>query len=421
MKNTFFFLLVTLGITSCSKTTYNTLPGAAYLRVFNSLNFAPDIYIKDLPTPFLTMIIDPEYDKTGLVKGGKIIGDFLDKRAPYAPPYPANAGSTDFKNTEYPGIENVLVGPVVNGFNLSSWAQVPPGKHRMVFFSRPINSTPFFSLDAQYRQTVVADSTVDLTSGEVYTMEVLHRTVSTTESTPTQLYIRQEEITKRAFNDTTLYVNFYNLSAEGYAAAHPGIMDVGAYYFPTNSTRPFGDTMNLYYNLFTGDMAYPWTKGAPVGQDLIPGYNNVWLGTVVRSQTSGRAPYYALPMFAAPDTTGGILSSEWQVFILTAPGRSPIPGPVPDGEPGGMSNADPTIGAIGCSNLANDGKYSEDLPPFDQSVSSFLCSTWLPSLIRNTATGTYTQRSFATVSTIEIINGYVYLMSIQRTYPPPVR
>lgn len=420
IKNSCFFIVLVLVLAACSKTKYNNIPNAAYLRVFNSLDFEPNVPNKDLPTPFLTMIVDPEFDKSGMVTGGKIVGDFLDKRIPYAAPYPANAGSSDYRNVEYPGTENVPVGPILNGINLSSWAQVPSGKHRILFFSRPITPTPFFNLDPQFRQTMLVDSTVDLGPGEVYTMEVLQKTIASVLPTPIQLYMRQEQFTQRPFNDTVLYVNFYNLSAEGYAAAHPELLDQGYYFQGTNRTTAFGDTMNLFYSLFSRDMPYPLNELNTVGSDLVPGYNNIWLGTLVRSQSSGLAPYYPIPMFAAPDTTGGILSMEWQQFILMAPGLSPAAGPVPIDYNLGMAGANPLCGAIGCTNLANDGKYDPVVSPPRTPGFQNVASTFLPNLIRYTASGTYPQRSFATISSIEIINGYVYLTSVQRTYPPPV-
>lgn len=416
MKNIVLIAGIVLGLASCSKTTYNSIANPAYFRVFNSLNYTVDITTKDQPQPFLAMVVDPEFDKSGVVTGGKLLGDFLDKRGPFAAPFPV--GSPDYKTHEYPGTAKVLVGPVLNGINLSSWAQIPSGKHRLVFYIRPVNSTPFFSLDARDRQLVMVDSTVDLTAGEVYTMEVLQKTTKARPPVPVELYVRTEQFTKTPFNDTLLYVNFYNLSAEGYAAANPNPIDPNYYTTASNMTPAFGDTMNLTYSLYKDDLPYPLNISSHVGTDLINGYNLVWLGSVVRSHSDKVAPYYSIPMFAATDTTGGILSTQWEMFVLTAPGYSATAGQQPF--PGlGPVGASPAYGIIGCSNLANDGKYSTITPPFDINY-SYLASTWLPNLINYTASGTHKQQSFATISSIEIINGFVYMTSVQRTYPPPV-
>src|SRR6186713_2681244 len=151
MKNILFLAGIIILLASCSKTSsnYNTIANPAYFRVFNSLTYDPSIPTKDQPHPFLTMIIDPEFDKSGEVTGGKVVGDFLDRRGPFAAPFPV--GNPDYKNKEYPGNSKVLVGPILNGINLSSWAQIPPGKHRMVFYVRPVNSTPFFDLNYRDR------------------------------------------------------------------------------------------------------------------------------------------------------------------------------------------------------------------------------------------------------------------------------
>jgi hypothetical protein len=409
----------------CRKTTYNVIPEAAYLRVFNSLNYDVNVTSKDQPPPFLTMVIDPEYDATGLITGGKIVGDHLDQRSAYAAPYPANAGNTSYRNTEYPGSKKVLVGPILNGINLSSWAQIPSGKHRVLFYSRPISEMPFFSLQERDRKSLLIDSTIDFTPGEIYTMEVLQKTVATQYPLPVTLYLRQEQFAKVPFSDSMLYVNIYNLSAAGYAAANPGVAPRGIafYYNAYNKCTAYGDTMNLYYSLYKDDCSYPYADGSPTGTALIPGYNNIWLGTVIRSHTAGVAPYYSVPMFAAPDTTGGILSRQWELFILMQPGLTPMPGQLAVAGNYGLGAANARFGAIGCSNGSNDGKGTTSRAAI-RSVprlgnTQCLASCWLPNLIKYTASGQYAQRSFATISSIEIINNQVYMMSVQRNYPPP--
>jgi hypothetical protein len=415
-------------LSACRKTEYNVIDSPAYLRVFNSLNYDINITNKDLPPPFLTMVIDPTYDASGLITGGGILGDFLDKRAPYAPPYPDKAGSTNYKNTEYPGSAKVLAGPILNGIDLSSWAQVKSGKHRIVFYSRPINPTPFFSLEARYRQTLLVDSTINITPGEIYTMEVLQKSVTqqTGVSVLPALYIRQEQFTKTPFSDSLLYVNFYNLSAEGYAAANPGAATLGyqEYFTITNKGRAYGDDMNIYYSLFTDDTEYPFARaGSSVGGTLISGYSNVRLGRLVRSQSASVAPYYSIPMFAGPDTTGRILSRQWELFTILGPQIAPFSGfngLITVGSDGGFADANANFGAIGCGNISNDGRGVEDgLLKLPNLLPKLIASNWLPNLIKYTASGKYQQRSFATISTIEIINNQVYMMSVQRSYPAP--
>ncbi|NIG55413.1 hypothetical protein [Chitinophaga sp. Cy-1792] len=407
----------------CRKTEYNLIPDAAYLRVFNSLNYDVNVTTKDQPPPFLTMIIDPEFDANGLVTGGKIVGDHLDQRSAYAGPYPANAGTTSWRNTEYPGSQKVLVGPILNGINLSSWAQVASGKHRVLFFSRPISEMSFFGLLERERKNLLLDSTVEFKPGEIYTMEVLQKTVSQQYPLPVTLYLRQEQFTKLPFADTLLYANVYNLSAEGYAAANPGMRTAISYYNATNKCTAFGDTMNLYYTLYKDDCGYPYVEGTAIGSTVIPGFNNIWLGTVVRSHNAGTAPYYSMPMFAASDTTKGILSREWELLVLMKPGLFPMPGILPVTATQGMATANPKYGAIACSNGSDDGRGTtsaaarKSIPRV--SNRDYLASCWLPNLIRYTASGSYAQRSFATISTIEIINNQVYMMSVQRSYAPP--
>lgn len=391
-------------ISSCKKTAYNSVSDAAYLRVFNSLNYNVDVTNKGYPLPFVTMIIDPEFDKNGLVASGKIVGDYLDKRLPYAPPYPSNAGNTSFANTEYPGTEKVLVGQVLNGIDLSSWAQVPSGKHRILFYTRPYNATPFFSLAERDRKALVIDTTIELNATQVYTMEVLQRNIRSSFTLEAALYMRKETFTETAFSDSLLYVNFYNLSAEGYAAANPnakrGVIDL--IQNATNVGGGYSDTMNVYYSLYKNDARYPLAKNSKPSTVVIPSYYNLFLTTLLRSFHSNVAPYFSMPMFAGGDTTGGILSMQWEMFSMLKPGQ--MPG---------------AIGSIGCSNISSDGKGSTFSVPGEPNSGRAIAGAWLPNLIKYSASGNYVQRSFATISSIEIINDQIYMMSVQRSYPPP--
>ncbi len=382
-------VLVLLAITGCRKVEYNTIDSPAYLRVFNSLNYDITLVNKDQPPPYLTMIIDPVFDPAGLITGGAIIGDFLDKRLIYAPPYPSSAGNTSVNNNEYPGKEKVLAAPVVNGFDLSSWAQIPSGKHRFVFFSRPYNTIPFLQLPASSRKTLLADSTLTLQQGEVYTMEIIQPDIN---STQTALYIRNEQFHKRAFADSLLYVNFYNLSAAGYATAHAGD-DANV----SGRSRHIKDTMNVYYSLMKPD-----SIGMMPGRDIIPGYTNVYLSTLRRSLQPAIAPYYSIPVFAAKDSTGSIRSYQWELFTFLDPAIQVPDNPYPYyPNQGNWSTLSCTDYYYAPSNSASE---NEGL---------------VPNLIINTASGKYTSRSFSTVSTVEFINNRIYVMSVQRVYEPP--
>ena len=107
----------------CVKVEYSKINDPAYLRVFNNLNYIQTLGSKDNKVPFFCMFINPVVDADGMPVSAEIVGDFLDQRDAYAPPYPSHVGSSiSVNNPEYPGKENVLVGPILNGFDLSSWA-----------------------------------------------------------------------------------------------------------------------------------------------------------------------------------------------------------------------------------------------------------------------------------------------------------
>jgi hypothetical protein len=385
-------LFVLLVMTGCRKVTYNAVSNPAYLRVFNSLNYPTTLENKDNPPPFLTMVIDPVFDASGVITGGNIVGDFLDERLSYAPPYPSDAGSTSTVNNEYPGNEKVLVGPVVNGFDLSSWAQIPSGKHRIQFYNRTKNTVPFFQLPANARQNLLTDSTLVLADGEVYTMEVLQKDIVSTTNIA-RLYIRNEQFTKIPLADSLSYVNFYNLSAEGYAAAYnlntPDLSSQNS-----NNGHVLRDTMNIFYTLYAPDSATSPQK------DLVPGYQYIPLTTLIRSQASGAiAAYHAIPLFAGKDTTGGIYSHLWQELTFLAPGYTPWSMPF-------------TFSTLYYGNYA----------VLDCNEARFATGTdiGVPNLNVLTPSGNYPERSFSAVSSVEWINNQVYLMTVQRQYPAPV-
>src|SRR5690554_313593 len=94
-----FTLISVFGLISCQKIEYTEMDNPSYLRVFNSLNL-PDIMGsgKIDTLPYLCMLINPTFDHEGNPVDAEIIGDFLDRRANYAPPYPVNIGVSTSSN-----------------------------------------------------------------------------------------------------------------------------------------------------------------------------------------------------------------------------------------------------------------------------------------------------------------------------------
>ena len=401
-------LIILLGATGCRKSDYNKVDNASYLRVFNTLSYEVDLTTKGKKVPFLTMIIDPQINKDGVVTGGTIIADFLDVRKPYAAPA-SNAAGTDYKNYEFPGKMKMPVAPVINGFDLSGWAQVPAGSHRFVFYIRPITSVPFLKLPETERaaNALIADSTLEIAAGEVYTMNLLEKDV-TSPQLSTLVYLRHEIFTNIPFADSLLYINFYNISAKGYAQAHP---EVSRSITGTNTATgcAIADDVNLYYTLFTDDVPYPYTlqnnQFPAIGDEPVPGYNNVPLQNLQRSHTPTVAAYQTIPLFAGKDTSNGIMSRQWMQLTVTPSGGVIVPG-----------SSSPANGmTVSFTNESDEGRVQIWNNGINH-AGGFL----LPNLIRQAASGPYLQRSFATVSTMEFINKKIYLTSIQRVYEPPL-
>ncbi len=215
MRNYYFLFFLPIVVCGCHK--YNKLTpdkGAAYLRVFNDISTTPNLLNNGNLNTFVTFLMDPVMDGSGAPVNGSVVGDYLTTRQKYTISYPSNAASTiagsGTVNYEYPGRARVLTAPPMNGFDMSSWAQIPAGTHRILFVSRPTNETPFDSLTTAQRSRTLVDTTIDFQQGQVYTIEAILKNV---DANTYDAYVRNEQFVHQQFSPDSLYIGFYNLSA----------------------------------------------------------------------------------------------------------------------------------------------------------------------------------------------------------------
>ncbi|MBC9911870.1 hypothetical protein [Chitinophaga varians] len=373
--------------TACRKTEYTTIAEPAYLRIFNNLDYNITVDNKEAPQPFLTYLMDPELDADGIPVSAKATGDFLDKRATWARPYP-DAVNTTLYQTEYPGSAKVLAGPVLNGYDLSSWAQMPAGKHRIMFVSRPLSPVPFFQLPKDLRSQIIIDTVMDFGSREVYTMHVLEKDWNTKQP---GIYVRKETFIHQPFSDSLVYVNFYNLSSGGFF--EKGVVRGSDATF----NLKIRDTMNVYYSLSkvnNSNLMQP-----------VAGHTGVLMAAVVRSHEPAVHPYYSFPLF--PDTAASRIYTgrAAQTFTFLSPAYT--------------YENNPFVQYMTESN----GRFTE-LRVGPANINGFaafpLVADFLTGMVVTIRSGVYFNRSFATVNTVEYVNGKFYLMTIQRKYEPPV-
>ncbi|QDW25165.1 hypothetical protein FFJ24_010215 [Pedobacter sp. KBS0701] len=299
-KHRLFFLLpVLLGgiLFGCKKYEQKPLEqDPAYIRVFNNLTFSVDFLSNTQTPPFLTFLMDPEVDAAGVPNNAGIIGDFLGTRQLYSTSYPVNEGNSSMGNGtlnesgqpnpplsypinyEYPGNLHVLTAPVINGFDLSSWAQIPSGKHRIMFVVRPQSNTPFKDLGTVQRGNILIDTTINMEKGEVYTLEVVSRDL---DNHKYGLYLRQEQFIHQAFDENKLYAGFVNLSGK-----KPEQSKYGTAFYFTDKVR-INSTYNICIDaLSTSSSSYY----AP-----LDGYNNTYC-TTLNSRFDQSISYLSLPM-----------------------------------------------------------------------------------------------------------------------------
>jgi hypothetical protein len=298
MKRYLSILFLGLCITGCKK--YDIEPqikDPAYIRVFNNLTPTLDVIHGQQSTPFLTFLMDPQTDAAGIPADAAIIGDYLGTRQLFSWSYSGNeANSAVGNNTtgpfngqdlpnltpinyEYPGTTHVLTAPVINGFDLSAWAQVPSGKHRIVFVTRPQNGIGFKDLSATIRNSILLDTTLNFEKGEVYTMEVLSRDL---DNGKYGLYIRKEQFIHQAFESDKLYLGFVNLSGkttaevkQGFRTAFPEKVKITGSYLLFNDAASQGGG-NVFYN-------------------PVPGYDNTYF-TSLSTTMDTAISWHPLPM-----------------------------------------------------------------------------------------------------------------------------
>ncbi|WP_153848624.1 hypothetical protein [Sphingobacterium paramultivorum] len=379
---------------SCTKIEYTQIAEPAYLRVFNNVNYLQTMGSKDDKVPYFCMLINPKIGSDGKFTGAEIIGDFLDKRDPYAPPYPSHIGnSTDPSNPEYPGKENVLVGPILNGFDLSSWAQVPSGEVRVVFAYRPKNTVPFFELEDRLKNDILIDTVINLQSKEVYTLHLLQTDFIKKDH---GILLRHENFYKLPLSDSLVYVNFYNMSAKGFWEADASLKDDD--YRLKSFKNGVKDEMNVFLSLYESqeELSHYAAK--------VNGYQGRFLTTVKRNTSSNEVNAYASFPLWASSKSNGIRTAIWQRFDFFTLGMDPVTNPFYDSD----TNTGSNWAVLNC--LLN-GKVG---------LTSNENGTLLPNLLVNVHSGKDNPRTFATINTIEIVNGRVYLTTIQRKYAPPI-
>lgn len=403
-KEILFYLCLGIVVFSSCKKYEELAPlhQPAYLRVFNDLNYVLGPANSSLPSTEITFLFDPVLDKTGIPVGASIVGDYITLRQLFAASYPANAGNIGVtKQPEWPGSVTTLTAPTINGLDLSSWAQVPSGKHRIMLMGRPQVDTPFLNLPASGRTTVIADTTVDLVAGEVYTLEAVLYDVA---ANITGAYMRHENFTRTTFTTRNNYLSFYDLTARN---LNPN--NVITYYYDVHgnlasvSATPFFAPMNLYYTVFTPVCANTSASGAISYSCafITPTANQVYFRTLNRSFEAD-APYDSIPLpplsqFLNPDGTFTALTNRPWVSV-------------------GVHEA---AGASGSINFGVDSlAWASHAPEYFVNVENpgYIFPNGL-----TLATSDGREISiYPSVNIIEIINNNPYLIQLHRTFDAPI-
>ncbi|MEI3802800.1 MULTISPECIES: hypothetical protein [unclassified Chitinophaga] len=407
----FFIVPLILLLTGCYK--YKELDleeNPSYMRVFNSVSVTPDVLQGGAVSSFFTFLMDPETDADGIPVNAATMGDFLTTRQLYSASRPINSGnssegqyvidkngrkiySTTPLNFEYPGNAHVLTATSMNGFDLSAWAQIPSGKHRIVFVNRPRNSIAFPNLSKEIRSQVLVDTIVDFQKDEVYTLQILSRDLDKNQF---GLYVRKEQFIHQAFEEDKIYIGFTNLS---------GVMPKLAELFFTSS---FPEKVSIKYSYKVQE------RPGSVNYVTLPGYNDNYYATLTKKMDTD-INYMMLPLlpreyFFEKDT----LRNYYRVDLLATDFRAPHTLPFAeftfgDGDrPGKITTvvqytANPAV--------YNTYRYESFLSGLSQPININVA----PNLNLITSAGNKYHIS-ATLNIMEIIYDRIYMMQVQRGF-----
>lgn len=394
-------------LTACSK--YSEGPSSiggnpAYLRVFNVIPYTQTPLNSSGTVPFFTFLFDPKFDKSGASDTGAIVCDWLGTRQVYTTSYPLTEGDglgasldtfvTHNINYEYPGSAHVLAAPTINGYDLSAWAQVPSGKHRVQFIARPENNTPFDSLSSTIRSAVIIDTTIDLQPGEVYTLEA----VSTDEDNNRYgAYLRQEQFTHQNFSDTNLYAAFYNLSGKKSIIQQNNFPDS----FTVSGTFRILD--DVYYNS-TGTTNY----------FTVPGWSYTYLTTLTQhfAASASFIPMPLLPESYYFDNQG--VFRTYGTYVTNSFGF----GTLPSQSFFFTALGNPAAAAIHEVDCIADPATINNLPLYETLILPYSGHYWqqpLPNMnLFSTVTGT--PQVHPSVVLFEVVYGAVYMTRIQPAF-----
>jgi hypothetical protein len=297
-------------------------------------------------------------------------------------------------NYEYPGNAHVLTAPVINGFDLSAWAQVPSGRHRIVFIKRPTNGLGFKNLSSTIRNDVLLDTTVNFEKGEVYTLEVISRDL---DNGKYGLYIRKEQFIHQSFEADKLYVGFVNLSGattsdvrNGFKNVFPDRIKVVGSYFRHNDAASDGG-YNSFYN-------------------PIAGYDNTYF-TTVSTRMDTTISFYPLPMLPQSDFFyQGLLRTYMPIRQLTPSDQGTLPFVKFLFTDADAPVYDPVTGKSYQLQCSADPATHNNNNPFTTSAKS---NTPNLNLIVN-SNGKY--YIYPTLNIMEIVYDRVYLMQIVRGF-----
>ncbi|PSL47967.1 hypothetical protein CLV51_102827 [Chitinophaga niastensis] len=405
-----FLCLLTIAMTSCKKyAEAPLLSHPAYLRVFNDMAYSVDFLHNGQGVPFLTFIMDPHTDAAGVADTGAIVGDFLGTRQLFSLSYPINEANSSSGQTtndgrggvvnlnpvnfEYPGNAHVLTAPAINGFDLSAWAQVPAGKHRILFVNRPQNNTSFPNLSATIRSNVLLDTTVNFEEGEVYTMEVVARDL---DNNKYGLYLRREAFVHQSFEENKIYAGFVNLS---------GVQPRSSQY---HFKPAFSDNVSIYYTYNIYDDIASDFKPLDPSYNPLPGYNNIYY-TTLQTKMDTVIPYLALPMlprnyFFRQDTLRTYLDKS----VVLIGGGATRYGSMPHVrfDLADAANVGPTFPLICAGDPTIFNNYN---------VNTTYIKKFTPNLNLVVNTGN-ALHIYSTLNIMEMVYDRVYLMQIQRGF-----
>jgi|GEM_PF-4734668 len=203
--------------TACRKELAPTVSNAAYVRFANGVSlFEPgeapgSLVMGGSGQPNVAFVIDGKFETDTVSPFGGYQIVLPSARYTTGAQFKFNLPDDLGLTIQTPDGLPIQSGPVVNGLDLSSWVQIPAGRHRVTLFLTKVVSQIATEVHSADLTKKLIDTTIELLPGEIYTLQ----NYNYDKSAPKKfgLQVVRENLRQYDFSDTSkIYMRFLNMT-----------------------------------------------------------------------------------------------------------------------------------------------------------------------------------------------------------------